>query len=106
MNENKHTPGPWAITPSTASRGEFYVLQPAPRADLQPKHIARIVGWGADYQQCPEMKANARLIAAAPDLLAALGVIANRTANSGDMIGETVRETGAIALAAIEKATR
>lgn len=60
MNE-KHTPGPWAVSSS------LYVVSPLARM------VAKCDGMGiADLEVPPEqMFANARLIAAAPDLLTA-----------------------------------
>jgi hypothetical protein len=73
MNEAKHTPGPWEFVPKlTASenhKGFFIRAQKATRdgkwalADVQPGDEDGRIG-----------TANARLIAAAPDLLAALQV--------------------------------
>ena len=66
-NETKHTPGPWEasddcmeISPSTG-----------PKSHVE---LARIVGpgEGSSFYTYDEASANARLIAAAPDLLAAL----------------------------------
>jgi hypothetical protein len=52
---NKHTPGPWIATGTRVTAGNFGVL-------LENSH-------GAPE---PEWEANARLIAAAPDMLATL----------------------------------
>ena len=78
MGEAKHTPGPWKISHSDfqTNEGQRAILQDIDDA----KHIAFITcqsdfkrgkGWCAD---CSERDANARLIAAAPELLAALEV--------------------------------
>ena len=64
----KHTPGPWAYQADNTIPGSFDVRAPAnvyPRGSLG-------VAW-AHYRARPgEAEANARLIAAAPDMLAAL----------------------------------
>lgn len=60
----EHTPGPWKIAPWPKARG--YVISVC--KGLPQKPVAQAHG-----QQDPaEREANARLIAAAPDLLAAL----------------------------------
>lgn len=64
MSAHKHTPGPWSI--KGASLNECKVLIPASKSgwpdDMQP-----IGAYGADRLS----EANARLIAAAPELLSA-----------------------------------
>lgn len=57
----KHTPGPWVVKPAENEQGGF---------DIDSEygyHIAETIG-GLDDEE----EANSRLIAAAPDLLAAL----------------------------------
>lgn len=68
MTETKHTPGPWVIDDasllfdgSTSHGPEIHIC-----SDVAEAVIARI---GGDVQ---DPQSNARLIAAAPDLLAAL----------------------------------
>lgn len=61
MSQAKHTPGPWRVGPVDDTRVE----------DASGNEVAQIDG---DYNQpdtWPVMEANARLIAAAPDLLEA-----------------------------------
>jgi len=66
MTDVKHTPGPWYIN-------QKYCIGPRPRADDQSdgmfRPLADVYGVNRD--------ANARLIAAAPDLLDALSVLLN-----------------------------
>lgn len=63
MTEQKHTPGPWHSVPSMPSEGfNCWWLMAGSR------NIATISG----YQGDTECEANARLIAAAPDMLEAL----------------------------------
>lgn len=79
-----HTPPPWAVGFPDGSgiggpgEGGAYILAPDPAA---PDHLIYVVSGGRDDYGLPrgvtgrtdeEMAANARLIAAAPDLLAAL----------------------------------
>ncbi len=56
--ETKHTPGPWEVELGTANR-DWHIIK-------------RGTAWNATSA---ERDANARLIAAAPDLLAALALI-------------------------------
>ena len=72
----KHTPGPWTVQPSQPDHGDSTVIC---SGDLV---LARIESacWRDD--DASEDKANANLIAAAPDLLAALQAI--RDAGSYD----------------------
>lgn len=71
MSEMKHTPGPWKFDPAYATYGRYSRGEPAvietPRGDII---IDQGVGRGHD-----EAKANARLIAAAPELYEALKAI-------------------------------
>lgn len=72
MSETRFTPGPWAIDPKvhvSAGHGEFDII--APDGDDDPWNIARTFGGiGEDGESEP--KANAHLIAAAPELYEAL----------------------------------
>ena len=75
MSESKHTPGPWGITADKDEHGEIRTYVGAASSNfpnMYSKYVAKIMGWGMDYANDSEQKANARLIAAAPDLLAAL----------------------------------
>ena len=92
-----HTPGPWAVgaltdCTVTAGRNGLHVAYPA------------TIGMGH------AVEANARLIAAAPDLLKALERIlyAHDTGNNGASMGEAVlcRHYAEMARAAIAKATK
>lgn len=60
MSEKKFTPGPWRITGSGISR---YIDAPIGNGMLQE------VAWCGATEQPEQMEANARLIAAAPDML-------------------------------------
>jgi hypothetical protein len=61
MSETRFTPGPWEV------RQQFIGPRLAPNSSIQVR-VARV---NDDYED-PEANANARLIAAAPDLLRAL----------------------------------
>jgi hypothetical protein len=62
-----HTPGPWRIWSEKDSGGRLSVLEVCETQDRgRHSHFASVA------KHWPEAEANARLIAAAPDLLAAL----------------------------------
>lgn len=73
MRKPQNTPGPWRIMENrTGDERETYIgvtVSKFPRSD---KHVCRVSSWGGDMDNCPEMRANARLIAAAPALVEAL----------------------------------
>ncbi|WP_213881255.1 hypothetical protein [Pseudomonas sp. dw_358] len=76
MPEIKHTPGPWVVEVDTWGTTS---VKSANEEDLQEWPIeyflAEKIGghiYGEDFGDFSEVQANAKLIAAAPDLLAAL----------------------------------
>jgi len=78
--ETKHTPGPWAaefVIPQHSADG-YWQIQASQKPDG-----ALVV---ADVAECPEIDENARLIAAAPDLLAALDETADALAEFGKLV--------------------
>jgi hypothetical protein len=92
----KHTPGPWAIElPAPGSENPAWILGP------EEQGIARVSLWrGLGREQA---EANAALMAAAPDLLAALKQALNYIENTEKEFGETYG-CGNAARAAITKA--
>ena len=103
----KHTPGPWAV--DNEQMGFPYVVageKPDWRApiicdlyeDVTPEDSVTCGPWLKAY---PNAEANARLIAAAPDLLEALHHISLCSQSSAS----SKEECGRIARAAITKAT-
>ncbi len=81
MNEAQHTPGPWSVSHEDfrTNDGQRAVMAPDPEhgrrrvalIDPMAGHFTRGGRFVGD-PACTEMTANANLIAAAPDLLAAL----------------------------------
>jgi hypothetical protein len=67
MSEAKHTPGPWLIAGEDATF--VYALGPVLKSNIFWAHVQAAGPERASREEC---KANARLIAAAPELLAAL----------------------------------
>ncbi len=86
MSDTTHTPGPWAIYGGVQQPGEFIIHKGA--TDIA------VTRWALG-----DCNANARLIAASPDLLAALQAVA---ALPGF---EPEEPYGMVVLAAIAKAT-
>jgi hypothetical protein len=77
----KHTPGPWTLETVRTSCGICHKVGPFPgkRKEDKPRHACLY----ADYPSKgnppdDELEANARLIAAAPELLAALKAVLDR----------------------------
>lgn len=68
----KHTPGPWTMHPRFDDGAEVRALAPVAWCGVASTHGAS----GNQSIDAAEARANARLIAAAPDLLAALEDIA------------------------------
>jgi hypothetical protein len=89
---NKNSPGPWHL--AEIVRHPTFVM-----AGLQC--VCEIAHPGDFSNPSPDASANARLIAAAPDLLEALEKIAS---SDGSLHGTCVRDLKEIARAAINKA--
>jgi len=99
--EIKHTPGPWTIGRDCLPGGpSFMAIHSSDRA------ATAICSMRVNV---PEVAANARLIAAAPDLLAALDYLLAQTVDMdlkhGIELTEGETEARTLALAAIAKAT-
>lgn len=96
MKTENHTPGPWRIATGDEENG-YGVL-----GDEKP---AKSTNWpGAtvsDHVCIADGKANARLIAAAPDLLAALIQLLDTVSDDGTLVSDALDD----ARAAIAKAT-
>ena len=91
----KHTPGPWKYAPHLCSDG-YRVFVPHEADNDQHDAIADLETW-----QTPEQtEANARLIAAAPDLLQAVKLLQVRVFMAEGSENEEYR----MATAAIQKA--
>ena len=91
-----HTLGPWKSRNGFDSdMKEIYAPNPKIKKPFMPTQLADV------RAECKEGKANARLIAAAPDLLEALKAALSVMELNGDDLGMA----GKIARAAIAKAT-
>lgn len=108
MTVAKHTPGPWLLsagwrpTPSVVDHQNVY-------APSKIGVVAKVVMAGQDGDYSAERAANVRLIAAAPDLLAALREIETICTESASecrkRMGTRVGNSLTVARAAIAKAT-
>lgn len=93
MSEAKHTPGPWAVEDPMGADMGFWIVQ----AGLQTYQWSCIAAVHHDDEDTrlpdaqfigeDEQKANARLIAAAPEMLAALhGIFTDWDGEPEDML--------------------
>ena len=99
MTETKHTPGPWVVEP------ENYDCDGGTLVRTKGKICLANV-WGVMFAKTPddESLANARLIAAAPDLLEALEYLAGACELALDNDYPEGRDPVSVARAAIAKA--
>lgn len=103
--DTKHTPGPWTYTPQPVESNGFYIQT------FDMSHRNTFIGEAGGGLQTPqEIKANAKLIAAAPDLLEALEALMEEYENIGNTgdcgyFAADQQEVYIKAMAAIRKAT-
>ena len=106
--KSKHTPGPWSVNDINPS--DIYGYE---RGTKRGRFVATAVNFGSgNCCHTEEDRANAHLIAAAPELLAALekallGLMAATSAanrEGNETAVEVYREIGDIACAALAKA--
>jgi hypothetical protein len=96
---SKHTPGPWGLETVPTSAGSCHKIGPFPSMGVRPQVHACVyadgIRLGLDEKSpvAVELLANARLIAAAPELLEAclrlvgsLGVMTEDPDNDGDIV--------------------
>lgn len=93
---SKHTAGPWYIVQEEFGERRRLVGN-IPVVRMSGPCDAAVISLGCQRQ---ELEANAALIAAAPDLLAALEAIQQQWANTGGVSGDAISQ----ARAAIAKA--
>lgn len=122
MTDAKHTPGPWSVTrdvwPDVAEYEKHGIgVRPARPADL--KRLDALKGWSSGYAPIALVKgdkrycddamrlANARLIAAAPELLEALHILLANLSSDLECEGYDPLDDARVKLArdAIAKAT-
>jgi hypothetical protein len=76
----RHTPGPWEVTRTSSM--EIFIRHPSDMDGRKPGYFAEVRRFTSDDA---EVEANARLISAAPDLLAALVEIVETLGNPGTL---------------------
>lgn len=84
-----HTPGPWTALESTDEEGESLGLEIHAIAKLKSRKLPIIVAYIPSIGR--EDFANSDLIAAAPDMLAALEAALLRDDIASDELGEVIR---------------
>ena len=103
----KHTPGPWAFSRSdNFGDARFYVAQ-QDGAPYTPNYsdVATLIAETVSGERVSIQEANARLIAAAPDLLTALTTVVEHWTAQFERNGHLAPEWCKQARAAIAKAT-
>jgi len=100
MSENKHTPGPWATMPEEVDRPYIRIRGTRLGGRYKVANVLTPDHEGVHAREAVETRANAKLIAAAPDLLEVLHEIAADGVHS-NVVPYLHRK----ALAAIAKAT-
>ena len=73
MEKSQHTPGPWVV--ETTSGMNIYITQPQDMPNRTPGFYAEVRRFTASVDA---VKANARLISAAPELLESLELMLHR----------------------------
>lgn len=91
MDTNKHTPGPWLA--EYRNRLYFDIQAPAV-GDERRGRVAEVCGNGG--KDIATIRANALLIAAAPDLLAALQRLMGGTTDFDDALAANAQAKSAI----------
>ncbi|HFT1859310.1 TPA: hypothetical protein RG921_004299 [Pseudomonas aeruginosa] len=109
---SKHTPGPWVLDTIPTSVGICHRIGPFPPRrpdDVTVRHACLYADYpSASNPADEELEANARLIAAAPELLDALEDAVNRLTSSLILLkcdDDFIKKETAKARAAIAKAT-
>lgn len=109
---SRHTPGPWKVTGILQNTGSLTIGAPEQRIVIADVHNAASIGdflagamkrggGGFEQDDASTQFANANLIAAAPDMLAALQQVAH---HADDEAGFMVSVRRAISLAQAEQA--
>jgi len=108
MSEAKHTPGPWAAKHTTGAGWSVKMAKPRPDY-TEPDPVCSMAWWQFDKPGIIDDEisgANAKLIAAAPDLLAACEacIAADEMANADGTLGDDMVAAYDAAIAAAKAA--
>ena len=101
---SKHTPGPWRILPEECDKPYIRVRGTVLGARYKVANVITPSYEGVHEREAEETRANARLIAAAPELLEALKLMVERFADSAGYFGDFKSDAVKNAEAAIAKA--
>ena len=82
---SKHTPGPWQVLPEECDKPYIRVRGTALGCLYKIANVVTPTYEGVRPEEAQETRANARLIAAAPDLLKSLKAMATIIDKMGDM---------------------
>jgi hypothetical protein len=99
--ETKHTPGPWQTLPEEADKAYIRVRGTRLGSRYKVANVVTLDYAGVHPREAEETRANARLIAAAPELLDALRAARKFVVSSHDPVGDELQRIDA----AIAKAT-
>ena len=106
----KHTPGPWKIEANQTATKKRNVYEHGEKFFLMAAHrnffSIGTIGGPSNFESQKEMRANARLIAAAPELIELLYTL-QATLEDGEALGKykTVEDMHNLISDAIQKAT-
>ena len=100
MKDTRHTPGPWRVESYDSIHQYAEIV--AGFETIETVRICDVPSWPCAEE---EMKANARLIAAAPDLLNLMTAATRLDELTGDNLAVYARTFAALARAAIDRAT-
>ena len=102
----QHTPGPWSVKPEEVDRAYIRVRGTHLGGRFKIANVLTPNYEGSHPREADETRANAHLIAAAPDLLAALQVMLRDYAAVHDIGDVEMQPAIYQARAAIQKATK
>lgn len=103
MEKLKHTPGPWKLL--TEGDEDTCIVRTVMGPGNQPRNLSEVALVTTGSYPDDVEEANARLIAAAPDLLEALQVIRDSFWSEGEPLQERIDVLKEMAAEAIKKVT-
>lgn len=103
MSKAMHTPGPWVTLPEEVDKPYIRIRGTRPGGRYKVANVITPVYEGVHEREADETRANARLIAAAPELLEALRAVLPYLTD-GEDAGDEATQLAPIARTAIQKA--
>ena len=98
----KHTPGPWSVLPEECDRPYIRIRGTIAGGRYKVANVLTPVYEGVHEREAQETRANARLIAAAPDLYKALALAVRQNEHDMLMTGEELRQCRAALAKVVE----